>query len=196
MPIENEILGGIHRAASAPTRTLPRRRGREASIASGGGFRLENRRGNSALLLALRHFLELFLELVEALVQILDGAVVARGGRGAGRGGLRRRRDRALRHAGHRAAREGREHLHGLFEQRQVLLAHFLERAEREQAAERVLKVLAHLFLVAGETRHRLFEIARHDELHRIAVQRDELAQERDRQKILSLALFLDDDLG
>src|SRR6185312_8132529 len=145
-----------------PTLTLPRRRGGKRASRAGGGFRLENRRRNSALLLALGHFLEFFLKLVEALGQVLDGAVVAGGLRGARGCGGWRRRGRALRHAGHGASGEGREHLRGLFEQREVLLAHFLERAEREQAAERVLKAFAHLFLVAGKARHRLFEIARH----------------------------------
>ena len=58
-------------------------------------------------------------------------------------------------------------------------------------------RVLAHLLLVAGELRHRHFEILRHHALQAVTVERDELAQEGDRQQRLpALALFLEDDLG
>jgi hypothetical protein len=84
-----------------------------------------------------------------------------------------------------------------VLEEREVLLAHLFERAEREEPAERVLQALAHLLLIAPEGGHRVFEIARHQPLHAVAVEPNELAQEADRQQVLpAFALFLDDDLG
>src|SRR5262249_21235091 len=69
------------------------------------------------------------------------------------------------------------------------------ELAEREQP-ERGTQRVAHLILIAGERHHRLFEIARHQELHAVAIERDQLAQKADRQQVLPLLLLLDDDLG
>ena len=94
------------------------------------------------------------------------------------------------------AFREGREHFHGAFEHRQVLLAHFLQIAEGEHAAQGVLHGLAHLLLVLGEHAHGLFQIARNHPLHVVAVEGNELPQEVDRQEVGALGFLLDDDLG
>jgi len=67
--------------------------------------------------------------------------------------------------------------------------------AEREDAEGRAQRV-AHLVLVARERDHRLLQITRHQELHAVAVEPDQLTQEADRQQVLTLLLLLDDDLG
>ena len=52
------------------------------------------------------------------------------------------------------------------------------------------------LLLLAGERIEAEFEIARHQLLHAVAVEADQLAQEADRQQVRAPALLLDDDLG
>src|SRR5580658_8400460 len=123
-------------------------------------------------LAVLAERVDLLLEGVEAVGQFLDAGVAGAGlpGGPLARAGLVRRRHRG----------EGREHLHGLLEQRQILLAHFFQRAEWEEPAERVLEILAHLLLVAREGRHGVLEIARHEPLHAVAVEADELAEKAD----------------
>src|SRR5579872_6354496 len=114
-------------------------------------------------LLALRQLLDLLLKRVDAVVELIDiGLGLLRG-----LGGWR----------GTRCA-EGREHLHGLLEEREVLLSHLLELAEREHAAEGLLQALAHLLLIEREGAHRLLEVARHHPLQAVAVEADQLAQE------------------
>jgi hypothetical protein len=79
---------------------------------------------------------------------------------------------------------------------RGVPLSASLERAERA-AAEGLRHLVAELLLLAGERLDRDFEIARHQHLHAVAVEADELAQEVDRQEVLPfLVLLLEDDLG
>src|SRR5579871_4623512 len=88
------------------------------------------------LFLALRQLLDLLLKRVDTVVELIDiGLGLLRG-----LGGWR----------GTRCA-EGREHLHGLLEEREVLLSHLLELAEREHAAEGLLQALAHLLLIERE---------------------------------------------
>jgi len=132
-------------------------------------------------------------QLIELALQLLELGLhrpQLRIGRRGLPGGIRPRRRLAL-------SAEGHHHLHGSFEHRHVLLAHLLELAEREQPAEGIGHVFADLFLVRGEPAHRIVEVARHHELHVVAVEADELAQEPDRQQVLAaLAFFLDDDLG
>ena len=61
----------------------------------------------------------------------------------------------------------------------------------------RRLHLLAKALLLLGEGDHRLFEEARHQHLHAVAVEADQLAQEGDRQHVLPvLVLLLEDDLG
>ena len=56
---------------------------------------------------------------------------------------------------------------------------------------------MAEFFLLAGQRLDRDFEIARHQHLHAVAVETDELAQERNRQQVLAFfVLLLEDDLG
>src|SRR5262249_39622080 len=83
-----------------------------------------------------------------------------------------------------------------LVEEFHVAPAHLLERAERKHAAQRVVDVLAHALLVLGEARHAVLEVFRYERLQRIAVKRDELAQETHRQQIGALGFLFDDDLG
>ena len=62
--------------------------------------------------------------------------------------------------------------------------------------AEGLRHLLAEFALLAGERLHRLFEIARHQHLHAVAVEADQLAQEGDRQQALAFLVFLlEDDL-
>jgi len=137
---------------------------------------------SAASALRLADLLDLLLERVDALLELGHRRVLVLLGRLLARAG---------------AADEGRrEHLHRLLEDGEVLLAHLLDLAEREHAAERVVERLAHLLLVAAERRHHVLEIARHEPLHAVAVKPDELAQEAGRQQILpDLLLLLDDDL-
>src|SRR6185437_15459281 len=87
------------------------------------------------------------------------------------------------------------EHLHRLLHHRDILLAHGAERVEREDAAHRLLEIVPHLLLVAGKGLHALVEIGRQRPLHVAAIEADKLAHEADRQQVLALAFFLDDDL-
>src|SRR5207244_9385799 len=93
------------------------------------------------------------------------------------------------------APRKRREHRKCALEHLHVPAHLVLERAER-RAAERLRNLIAELLLLARERFDRDFEIARHQHLHRVAVEADELAQERDGEKALPLlALLLEDDL-
>ena len=94
------------------------------------------------------------------------------------------------------APRERREHREGALEHLHVAADLVLERAERA-AAEGLRHLVAELLLLAGERVDRDFEIARHQHLHAVAVEADQLAQECDRQQVLPLlVLLLEDDLG
>src|SRR5512146_2271960 len=99
-----------------------------------------------------------------------------------------------------------------------VILALARRPGERAEQAERALegcKVLAHLLLhrlegrraegmgespavlllLAGERVEAEFEIARHQPLHAVAIEADQLAQEADGKQVRASALLLDDDL-
>ena len=57
--------------------------------------------------------------------------------------------------------------------------------------------MLPEFFLFARQRVDRNFEIARHQHLHAVAVEPDQLAQECNRQEVLALLVFLfEDDLG
>src|SRR6516162_3866458 len=93
------------------------------------------------------------------------------------------------------AARERREHGKRAFEHFHVPPHLVLERAERA-AAEGLRHMLAEFFLLAGERVDGDFEIARHQHLHAVAIEADELTQESDGQEALPLlVLLLEDDL-
>src|SRR6185312_6045728 len=62
-------------------------------------------------------------------------------------------------------------------------------------AAERLRHAVAEISLIAREEIDRSFEIARHDELHAVAVEADHLPEKIDRQKIRALILLLEDNL-
>ena len=49
--------------------------------------------------------------------------------------------------------------------------------------------------MIEREGRHRLLEIARHEPLHAVSVEADQLAQDADRQQVLAFLLLLHDDL-
>src|SRR3984885_10602632 len=94
------------------------------------------------------------------------------------------------------APRKRREHGEGALEHFHVPPHRFLERAERA-AAEGLRHLVAKLLLLTGERLDGDFEIARHQHLHAVAVEPDQLAQEGDRQQVLPfLVLLLEDDLG
>ena len=94
------------------------------------------------------------------------------------------------------APRERREHGKGALEHFHVPAHLVLERAERA-AAERLRHLVSKFFLLAGQRVDGDFEIARHQHLHAVAVEADELAQEGDGQETLPfLVLLLEDDLG
>ena len=96
-----------------------------------------------------------------------------------------------------RLAGEGREHAHRLGEEGHVG-PHLLLDGVEGAGPEGLGHLLAQLLLVAGEVLHRELEIARHQRLHAVAVEADELAQEGDRQqaRAADLVLLLEDDLG
>ena len=126
------------------------------------------------------------LHLVELALEIVDVA------------GFRRRFFR-LRRASAPVAlapRERREHGEGALEHFHVPPHLVLERGEGADA-EGLRHLLAELLLLAGQRLDRDFEIARHQHLHAVAVEADELAQEGDRQQVLPfLVLLLENDLG
>ena len=95
-----------------------------------------------------------------------------------------------------RAAVKRREQAERAFHHGHVLPADFLDIAERKQCAHGLLHRRPHLLLLLSERCHGMFEIFRHQPLHRAAVKSDQLAQEVGRQQVLALPLFLDDDLG
>jgi len=90
---------------------------------------------------------------------------------------------------------ERAEHAHGAFEQRNVLFAHLLKPAEGKHAPERGLEIILHLVLVTRERLHRVFQVARNQPLHIVAIEADQLAQERDGQQVLPLRFLFHDDL-
>ena len=94
------------------------------------------------------------------------------------------------------APRERHEHREGALEHFHVPPHLVFERGERA-GAEGVAHLMAKFLLLAGQRFDRHFEIARHQHLHAVAVEADELAQEGDGQEILpALVLLLEDDLG
>ena len=100
-----------------------------------------------------------------------------------GRGGAGARRHERL------------EHREGLLEQFHVAADMFFERRER-RSAECVGQLLAEFFLLARQRVDRLLEIFRHHHLHAVAVEADQLPQERGRQQVLAgLVFLLEDDL-
>src|SRR6266446_5495105 len=93
------------------------------------------------------------------------------------------------------ASRERRKHGKRPLEHFHVPPHLVLQRSERT-SAEGLAHVLAKLLLLAGERLNRNFEITRHQHLHAVAIKTNELAQKRNRQKVLaSLVLLLEDDL-
>ena len=110
---------------------------------------------------------------------------------GAGSGGL-------FRFGGGSAARrhERLEHREGLLKQFHVAADMFFQRRKR-RSGESIGQLLAEFFLLARQRVDRLFEIFRHHHLHAVAVEADQLAQERGRQQVLAGLVFLfEDDLG
>src|SRR5262245_20669614 len=83
---------------------------------------------------------------------------------------------------GRAAARrhERLEHREGLLEQFHVAANMFFERREG-RAAQRISQLLAEFFLLARQRIDRLFEIFRHHHLHAVAIEANELPQERGR---------------
>src|SRR5580692_3461676 len=77
------------------------------------------------------------------------------------------------------APRKRREHGKGALEHFHVPPHRFLQRAERA-AAEGLRHLVAKLLLLTGERLDGDFEIARHQHLHAVAVEPDQLAQEGD----------------
>src|SRR6185437_17030377 len=98
---------------------------------------------------------------------------------------------------GRRALLRGRkEHREGALEHFHVAANHVLDRIEAAAiAAERLRHAVAEFSLLAREEIDRSFEIARHDELHAVAVEADHLPEKIDRQKIRALILLLEDNL-
>ena len=91
---------------------------------------------------------------------------------------------------------ERREHGKRALEHLHVPAHLILERAERT-AAESLRHLVSKFFLLAGERVDGDFEIARHQHLHAVAIEADELAQEGDGKETLPLlVLLLEDDLG
>ena len=66
----------------------------------------------------------------------------------------------------------------------------FFQRRER-RSTEGCRQLLAKFFLFARQRVDGLFEISRHDHLHAVAVEADQLAQEADGQQILPGLVFL-----
>ena len=78
-------------------------------------------------------------------------------------------------------AAEGREHLHGALEHREILPGEILDHLVA--AAQRLGDAVAHRALVLGEAFHAHVEIARHESLQAVAIEADQLAQEFDGQQ-------------
>src|SRR5581483_9389464 len=93
-----------------------------------------------------------------------------------------------------RALGKGREQAERLLEGGEVL-AHLLLHRLEGGGAEGVRESPAVLLLLAGERIEAELEIARHELLHRVAVEANQLPQEADRQQIRAPAFLLDDDL-
>jgi len=72
-----------------------------------------------------------------------------------------------------------------------------LERAEPADA-EGLRHLVAEFLLFPRQRLDRDLQVARHQHLHAVAIEPDELAQERDRQQVLAtfLVLLLENDLG
>ena len=94
------------------------------------------------------------------------------------------------------AIRQRPEHAGRALEQGHVLPGHVLELGDREEAAEGLLDIGAHLVLMAGEVLHAELEIARQVGLQAVVVVADHVAQEADRQQVAALAVLFQDDLG
>src|SRR6516225_3878275 len=89
-----------------------------------------------------------------------------------------------------------RKHRKGALEHVHVASDLLFQRGECTDA-EGLRQLLAELFLLTGQGFDRDFEVARDQHLHAVAVETDQLAQERDRQKVLSFLVFLlENDLG
>ena len=100
-----------------------------------------------------------------------------------------------------RRAGEGREHRQRLIERGEILLRQFLQGGEgaggERLRTKHAACGFAHRLLLARKAVDREFQIARQDRLHAVAVEADQLAQERRRQQRLPLnSLLLEDDLG
>ena len=89
---------------------------------------------------------------------------------------------------------EGTEEAHGTLHHGDVLAAHLFQ-AWRQQVAHRLVHGLAHLFLLTGDGGHGVFEVARNHAAQAVAVEADELAQERGGKKSPALAFLFDDNL-
>ena len=111
----------------------------------------------------------------------------------------------ALTVGGNNAATEGIEHAERLRKHQHVLAGLFLELVEHRAAhsltwdefgAERRFHLRPELVLIAGQLIDRELQIARHQHLHAVAVEPDQLTQECDRKQALArLAFLLEDDL-
>ena len=102
---------------------------------------------------------------------------------------------------GQRRGGEWREHRQSLIERREILLRQFLHGGERAGGERLRTKHatcgFAHRRLLARKAVDREFQIARQDRLHAVAIEADQLAQERRRQQRLPLnSLLLENDLG
>ena len=91
--------------------------------------------------------------------------------------------------------RERAEQAERALERGEVLAHLLLHRLER-RGAEGVGESPPILLLLAGERIEAEFEIARHQPLHAVAIEADQLTQEADGEQIGAPAFLLDDDLG
>ena len=168
--LQGALIGLAHRAAAAV--------GRQSRIAPSTG--VEPRQSFAAELVeSLLHFVELALEIVDLAACRLP-ACSAR---------------RALRLAS--APRKRREHGEGAARTFPCSAAPD-PRARRTALPPKACAICSrNLLLLAGQRFDRYFEIARHQHLHAVAVEADQLAQEGDRQQVLPfLVLLLENDLG
>src|ERR1700689_940436 len=133
----------------------------------------------NSLRAAAAQLVDFLLHFVELALQVVDIAGLRRG--------LSRFR---LELAVGLAPRERREHREGALEHFHVPPHLILKRWEPADA-EGLRHLLAELLLLAGQRLDRDLEIARNQHLHTVAVEPDELAQERNRQEILSFFILL-----
>src|SRR6516162_6464144 len=76
------------------------------------------------------------------------------------------------------------------------VLTHLLLHGLKGRRAERMGETAAILLLLPGKRIEAKLKIARHQPLHAVAIEADQLTQEPDGKEIRSSAFLLDDDLG